>query len=68
MKKKFTLLLLSIFLIGNYTVFAQDSVDSSDAELMQMPQEDKEGQAEMIESTMNEESASFHQIIKHTIF
>ena len=64
MKNKFTLILLSIFLIGNYTVFAQDSIDSSEAEQVQMTQEEKEGQAAMIESTMPEESASFHQIIK----
>ena len=64
MKNKFTLILLSIFLIGNYTVFAQDSIDSSEAEQVQMTQEDKEEKAAMIESTMTEESASFHQIIK----
>ncbi len=64
MKNKLTLILLSMFLIGNYTAFSQDSIDSSQAEPVQMTQEDKEGQAAMTESSMNEESASFHQIIK----
>ena len=64
MKNKLILLLLSIFLIGNYTAFAQDSIDSSQAEPVQMTQENDEGEIAMVESTMIEESASFHQIIK----
>tara|TARA_B100001540_G_scaffold316080_1_gene344981 strand:- start:1506 stop:2297 length:792 start_codon:yes stop_codon:yes gene_type:complete len=63
MKNKFTLILLSIFLIGNYNVFAQDSVDTSKAKTVEITQETEE-KATITESATTEESASFHQIIK----
>jgi len=69
MKNKFALLaLLGLFLAGTYNVYAQDADTIATEEVVEenvMSEEDRKGQAAMMESTMSdEESASFHQIIK----
>jgi biopolymer transport protein ExbB len=65
MKKKFNLLtLLGFFLIGSYSLYAQD-VDTVSSEESYISAEEKQAQEPMIESeTSEEESPSFHQIIK----
>ena len=69
MKNKFALItLVGLFLMGSYTIYAQENQDTiiteQDVEETVMSEEDKQGLAAMIESTQTEESASFHQIIK----
>ena len=69
MKNKFALLaLLGLFLVGSYNVLAQDADTIATEEVIEenvMSEEDRKGQSAMIESAISdEESASFHQIIK----
>ena len=75
MKNIFALLaLLGLFLAGTYNVYAQDADTIATEEVVEenvvieenvMSEEDRKGQADMIESAISdEESASFHQIIK----
>ena len=72
MKNKFALLsILVLFIVGNYNIFAQNddtiaqNADTIATEESVMSEEDKRGQAAMIESEKrDEEPASFHQIIK----
>tara|TARA_B000000475_G_C15779214_1_gene358653 strand:+ start:175 stop:390 length:216 start_codon:yes stop_codon:yes gene_type:complete len=71
MKNKFALLsILVLFIVGNYNIFAQNddtiaqNADTIATEESVMSEEDKRGQAAMIESEKkDEEPASFHQII-----
>ena len=69
MKNIFALLaLLGLFLAGTYNVYAQDADTIATEEVIEenvISEEDRKGQAAMIESAISdEESASFHQIIK----
>ena len=66
MKKKFTLIaLLGLFLVGTYTVYAQDATDTiATEETVATNVETEQVPAQIEEEIVAEESASFHQIIK----
>ena len=68
MKNKFALLaLLGFFLVGSYTIYAQDTATSQEVTETTAEVEDTaaaEVEDAATEAPIEEESASFHQIIK----
>ena len=74
MKNKLILILLSIFLIGNYTAFSQETTINNDTTKNEVAEVEETAETEVEETagtegeeaagTEGEESASFHQIIK----
>ena len=66
MKNKFTIIaLLGLFLVGTYTVYAQDATDTTiTEEVVSNTEATEEVPSQVEEEVIAEEAASFHQIIK----